>query len=329
MTNNSQKIKPIFILSLPRSGSTLLQKILATHSKIKTTAEPWILLHQLYAFKKEGIVSEYMHGHLHQAVNDFCSELPNGQNDYLDGIRNLVLSLYKKTANENNIYFLDKTPRYHLIAKEIIKLFPDAKIIILWRNPLAIISSMLETWAKGKWKIYNFNVDIYYGLQNLLKVYQENKTKILTIKYENLVKNSKKEIKNIMSFLDLELEDKMLNEFNEVQFKGKMGDNIGIKKYKNIDVKSLDKWVFTYKNIYRKRWATKYIKEIGENNLLLMGYHENELLKKLNSQKKYFSKLFVDFYHTTYGHLDCFFNFWLIRKNLKKILLNKRLTVYK
>jgi hypothetical protein len=45
----SARPTPLFLLSLPRSGSTLAQRILAAHAGIATTSEPWILLPYLYA----------------------------------------------------------------------------------------------------------------------------------------------------------------------------------------------------------------------------------------------------------------------------------------
>lgn len=49
----------IFLISLPRSGSTLTQKILGAHSAIYTRSEPWIMLNPLYSLKQEGIDAIY------------------------------------------------------------------------------------------------------------------------------------------------------------------------------------------------------------------------------------------------------------------------------
>ena len=49
----------IFIISQPRAGSTLLQRILGGHPEIHTAAEPWIMLHPLYALKSKGCSAEY------------------------------------------------------------------------------------------------------------------------------------------------------------------------------------------------------------------------------------------------------------------------------
>ena len=148
-------MKPLFIFSLPRSGSTLLQYILAAHSKISTVSEPWILLPFVYALKEEGSYSEFVHKAMVRAFSDFCEELPNGRKDYFDELSVFALRLYSKACQCESEYFLDKTPRYHLIVEEIIKMFPNGKFIFLWRNPLSIVASMMKSWAGGKWKLYS------------------------------------------------------------------------------------------------------------------------------------------------------------------------------
>src|SRR5688500_15750036 len=62
---------PLFLLSLPRSGSTLAQRILAAHEAIATASEPWILLPYLYTLRERGAYAEYNHRVLVRAVEDF------------------------------------------------------------------------------------------------------------------------------------------------------------------------------------------------------------------------------------------------------------------
>ena len=71
------KTNPIFLFSLPRSGSTLLQRLLGGHPDIMTVSEPWLLLPLCYALKAEGLLSEYNNGWATKAINDFIMEFPN------------------------------------------------------------------------------------------------------------------------------------------------------------------------------------------------------------------------------------------------------------
>ena len=73
MESGISKITPIFIFSLPRSGSTLLQKIIASSNEVSTSSEPWILLPLLYSQKEEGTLSEYSHKNAVLALNDIIS----------------------------------------------------------------------------------------------------------------------------------------------------------------------------------------------------------------------------------------------------------------
>lgn len=160
-------MKPIFVFSLPRSGSTLLQRILGGHPEIVTTSEPWILLPFLYVLKESGLFSEYGHSGCYKAVGDFFDGFPNGKDDYLKEVNCFTKKLYQKYINNEEKYFVDKTPRYSLIVDEIITTFPEAKVIFLWRNPLAIISSIIDTWGGGGGGIYiDFMWTFLMGLKN-------------------------------------------------------------------------------------------------------------------------------------------------------------------
>jgi hypothetical protein len=75
-----------------------------------TASGSWILVPCLYTLRERGIYSEYNHRVLVQAVEDFCTVLPEGRNDYVAEIRELALRLYDKAFPRGTTYFLDKTP---------------------------------------------------------------------------------------------------------------------------------------------------------------------------------------------------------------------------
>lgn len=275
--------KLLFLFSLPRSGSTLLQRILAAHNEITTTSEPWILLPYLYTLKKDGVYANYNHIELFKAVKDFCLELPHGQDDYVQEINGFVKRLYAKVNKKNARYFLDKTPRYHLIAEEIIRTFPGEKFIFLWRNPFAIIASMMDTWGKGKWNIPVYDVDLYTGLNNLIEAYKNNKDAVFPIRYEDILRNPDDELKKLFNYLDVPFYPELLHHFNKIQLKGRLGDPKGIKQYHSISRVPLEKWKHTMGNPVRKMWCRRYLNTIGHKNILAIGYHPDMLLSELKS----------------------------------------------
>jgi len=277
-------LKPLFILSLPRSGSTLMQRVLATDSQIASAAEPWVLLPFVYALKEQGVSAEYEHSLARMALNDFFLELPNGKQDFLSAVGSAVRELYRKAAGTEHVrYFLDKTPRYTLIADEIIDMFPDGKFIYLWRNPLAIIASIIETWGEGKWNIELYEIDLFKGLASMIDAYQAHSENALVVQYESFLMSPEKELFRIQEYLEVKLDPDVLRNFSQVNFKGALGDPTGITNYRAIDAAPLNKWKSVINNPLRKMWCRRYLNWLGEERLKVMGYDLNELLCDLES----------------------------------------------
>jgi hypothetical protein len=288
-------LRPLYIFSLPRSGSTLLQRVLAADSQISSAAEPWVLLPFVYALRGSGVQAEYSHYWANFALNNFIRELPNGKKDYLSAVGSAIRELYQKAAkNKDARYFLDKTPRYALVADEIIDMFPDGKFIILWRNPLAIIASIVETWGSGKWDVSKCNVDLFDGMASLIDCYQAKSERILVIQYENFLRSPEKELSRIAEYLELKFNPDMLKAFSQVVFNGKLGDPTGGIDYQEVDTAPLEKWKAVINNPLRKMWCKRYLNWLGEERLRIMGYDLNELLRELDSTGLTISNLFSD-----------------------------------
>jgi hypothetical protein len=225
---------PLFLFSLPRSGSTLSQRILGTHPDIATVTEPSILLPYLYSLKDKGVYSEYNHEVTAWGIQDFCRELPHGEDDYFAEMRTFILRLYTKAAKKEAKYFLDKTPHYYWVAEDIIRLFPEGKFIFLWRNPLSIISSLMETWIGGRWTLYLYEGHLFDGLSNWVATYQKYSDKIPAIRYEDMLAKPAEEWGRVFAYLELPFEPKLVSDFASIQLKGRLGDQPGMKNYQGL-----------------------------------------------------------------------------------------------
>jgi len=276
------KVRPIFIFSLPRSGSTFLQRLIAANDLVSTTSEPWLLLPFFYNRPNSGIYAEYNHNDYCEALNEFIRVLPRENNDYNEAIRRFAGYLYSSVSTNHAKYFLDKTPRYHLIANDIISAFPDGKFIFLWRNPLSTVSSIMETWRNGEWNLHRFHIDLYKGLSNLIDAWLSNKNKCISITYEELIRDTENSIELICDYLNLPFSSKILNEFTGVNLKGNFGDQVGLRKYNNVASDTLDKWKRTLNNPIRKKWVLNYINWIGEERLKIIGYDIHTIIDEVN-----------------------------------------------
>lgn len=318
--------KLIFLFSLPRSGSTLLQTLLNAHSKITSIPEPWILLPLLYILKSKGKATEYSASVCHRAIRDFITKLPNKENDFIKSIHFFAHSLYEKVSDENALYFLDKTPRYYFIIPEIKRTFPNAKFIFLFRNPLAILASVIETWGGGKLDLGSSYRDLYLGPKLLTKGYKLLKEESVRINYENLVKNPRKELEKIFAYLQLDFENSILaGGFKNSKLKGKMGDR-NILCLKKIELSSLDKWKNVFNTKIRQWYAKKYLNQIDEEIFKTWGYNKKEILEELSQIRLTNEKIFSDIFDLVKINLLNLAEKILFRGKIKRIIFKKYFT---
>jgi len=300
-----EMVKPVFIFSLPRSGSTLAQRILTRSPAVATVSEPWLLLPYLYTLKENGQFSEYWHGRSVEAIKDFCKILPGGEAAYRVEMADFVRRLYNQVAGEGVEYFLDKTPRYHLVVDEIIEMFPEGKFIFLWRNPLSVASSIMETWGGGRWKLHSYKIDLYTGLENLIRSYEKHADRVLSVRYEDMVSEPAETWEAIMDYLQLPFDGEMITTFSEVMLKGRMGDPTGTMQYKSLSDEPLHKWKRGFSNPLRKQWARSYLQWLGEDRMRMMGYDRHAIETELEEIPLQMSNLGWDVLLRAYGVVYC------------------------
>ena len=313
-----KNIKPIFLFSLPRSGSTLLQKILMAHPKIASISEPWLLLPLCYTLKKEGILTEYSHKIFSGALNGLIKNLPHQEKNYYGAARNFALNIYSSLCKNNEIYFLDKTPRYFLIIPEIAKIFPDAKFIFLFRSPVQIMASLVTGWGKNSLKkIHATHIDIIEGPKLLTSGYLLLKKQAIAIRYEDFVENPKKEMQKILNYLGLKYNKSLLTDFQKQELKGDMGDKIGIKKYKKISPAPLDKWKKVFNTPFRKILLKKYVSTLDEKIFRVQGYNKKTILSQIEKMPVQYRRLLRDSLEYSMSTLYRLFNLNLFLRKQK------------
>jgi hypothetical protein len=276
-------LRPLFLLSLPRSGSTLVQRVLAAHDEVVTAPEPWVLLPQVYAMRERGAYAEYGQVPATRAILEFAERLPGGRAAYEEELRHFVLALYGRVAGDRGTYFLDKTPRYHFIVEDLMRLFPEGRFIFLWRNPLAIVASVVETWGKGRWNVGRWRSDLFDGTANLAAGYSAHAQRSLAVRFEDLVGDALATWPVVFDHLGLTFDASVLTSFRDVSLDARMGDPTGTKRYDSLSTEPLNKWKRTLADPVRKRWCRHYLRWIGDERLALMGYSLGELLAELDA----------------------------------------------
>ena len=194
-----QSDAPIFILGLPRSGSTLVEQILASHSKVEGTRElPDISLlgRKLTKIKPPGI--KYPDAVKHMTDE----EMTEFGEDYLK------TSMRYRTDRP---YFIDKMPNNFAHIGFIKTILPNAKIINAKRHPLdSCVSSFKQLFYKGQsWSYDLFEIGEYYLeyirlMNHWHEIYPGD---IYDISYESLIENQEEETKKLIDYCGLDWEE--------------------------------------------------------------------------------------------------------------------------
>lgn len=311
---------PIFLFSLPRSGSTLIQKILMGHPDINSVAEPWLLLPFVYSIRKQGILAEYGHSLAFKGINDFISALPNQRSDYIDALREMALCLYDKQNRHSEKFFLDKTPRYHTIIKEIYETFPHAKFLFLFRQPHQIYCSIIQTWGKGRLNYqYPYAIDLIQGPTNLVEGVKLIGNQSLTFQYEDLINHPHMILKNICNYLEIDFRESMLENFSSRLPASGMGDQTGERSYQNIDDRSLNKWKETIITPFRKKKILDYVSNLNDDIFETQRYSKDSILNDILSVEVPNKVSFRDYFDVVIDNVSRIAkpNIWLGEENRK------------
>ena len=281
----------IFMISMPRSGSTMLQKIIGAHSQIYTRSEPWLMLHPLHALKSSDIQTRFNAKLAEGGVRDFISGLPkDGLGYYYKRIQSCYLGLYNQyLKSSQKTHFLDKTPRYYEIFDELQLTFPKAKFIIIYRNPLAVLSSILETWVKGNYKnLIAYKADLEQGPEFLLRDFSQYENTHL-VRYENLLKQPQNTVKKLFDFLQLDFEPDCINYGKAPTEKWLYGDLQTVYEKGAPDTTHVDAWQAHLKDPVTCKLISDYLEKLGEARFNRLGYDYAEARQALDMARQDFS----------------------------------------
>ena len=201
----SQAPDPIFIVGLPRSGSTLIEQILASHSQVEGTMElPNILniARELSGRKYQDEASNYPQV-LEGLSADQCRVLGE---QYLSETR-----IQRKTGRP---FFIDKMPNNWLHVGLIHLILPNARIIDARRHPMACcFSSYKQHFARGQHYTYSQEeIGRYYRKYVELLAHMDRilPGKIHRVFYEIMIEDTEREVRRLLAYCGLPFEDACL-----------------------------------------------------------------------------------------------------------------------
>ncbi|MDB9865970.1 sulfotransferase [Candidatus Thioglobus sp.] len=193
--SKTTSIRPIFILGMPRSGTSLVHQIIDSHNEVYGAGELRNLNKAVTPFLRK-----------YTDKKSFTQkDLTTIRESYLDALSSL-------NASENII--IDKMPLNFRYIGFILSAFPEAKILHMNRDPIATCWSIYKFYFPGNAYSYSQkDIANYYGLyKNLMGFWHKLfPNKIFDICYEDLTKNQELETRKILQYCDLEWDESCLD----------------------------------------------------------------------------------------------------------------------
>jgi len=222
---------PIFVVGLPRTGTTLTERIVSSHSQVESVGETLFL--QMVVRRESGVHS-----------------IENMNSEMIEAVAKKDLGLIAKGYVDTLVYrlgdepmFIDKLPFNFLFLGLIAKAWPNARIIHLGRNPMDSCFSMYKqvfTWA------YKFSYSLdglghYYVAYDRLRKHwrQLLKDRLIEVEYESLVADQEGQTRLLLDKLGLEFEQGCLD-FDQNKAPSATASSVQVRE--KVHSQSVNKW---------------------------------------------------------------------------------------
>ena len=208
---------PVFVVGMPRSGTTLVEQIISSHPNVKGAGEL-------------DFIGRYGAQIALGATRPHSQALTAFRTRYLDEIAKI---------SDRNLMVIDKTPQNFRYLGLIAASFPEAKIIHVWRDPAAVCWANYKTYFTSPSLGYSYDLDDtvrYFEMYaDLMRFWQEQVgDRFYGLDYDRLTTEFEDETRRLIAYLDLEWDDRCLSpHLNENNVVTASSVQIRRKVYKN------------------------------------------------------------------------------------------------
>jgi hypothetical protein len=283
----------LFLVSPPRSGSTLLARMLGAHPRIAGGPEPHLLtpLAHLGYFERvdaapyDPVISQ-------EGVRELVARLPGGEADYVAACRRYADHLYERwlAAQPGKSLLLDKTPAYALALPFIARLYPRARYVVLTRTPLAVLSSQAASFFDGDYEeAERLSPVLERYVPAIARFLREADVPKLHVRYEELVAQPAEQLGRICALVGVPFEERMIEYGGQGEDAPRtgargLGDPTGVTRHTRPVTSFVARWAQEIASDPKAlAVARRQLARLDPADLAAWGYSEREIAMELAS----------------------------------------------
>ena len=249
LNHKFNKIKPIFITGLPRSGSTLIESIISSGKRKILNGGETAIINRVFLDNNKKFFSQ-------KKILDSSQRLKIDKKTFIKKVIDQY-QLINLLSDNNDCTFTDKSLENFFFIELIIKLFPESKIIICKRNILQIIMSIYQNflpnikWAHSMDNILEYIDNYFKIIKRFEKKYSD---KVYIVELDELTRNTERLSKDLFKFCDLEWDKRCLEFYKREDLVSKTASNQQIRS--KIFISDENKYI-AYKQ-FLQPYSSKY-----------------------------------------------------------------------
>jgi len=280
----------IFLIGAPRSGTTLLARMMGAHSAIYQRSEPHLITPIAHlGFYGSVQKAPYDPVNAAQAIQELVADLPRGEEDYLDALRAYTDTLYSRllATAPGKRFLLDKTPAYALVLPFLTKLYPKAHYLVLTRHPLAILSSWVESFFDGDYRVaLDHNPLLARYVPALARMLREQPVPSVHVRYEELVRDPETHFRRVCDHLGIPFEAEAIAYGERGDAPKGLGDPTGVARHTRPVTSSVSKWAAEIAATPETlALVSKLVDELDPADLETLGYPRAEIIEQLEAAR--------------------------------------------
>jgi hypothetical protein len=273
----------VFVLGAPRSGTTLLARLLHATPGAFATPEPHLI---------PGLVHSGVLGRVDRAPYDpiraqraqrrFVAGLPGGEAAYLTALRGFCEELYAQalaTGPAGSTHFVDKTPANLLAIESLARAFPRARYLSISRHPGAIFHSYAQSFFDGDFEAaWRFNPILARYLPRQAWLLRCQDLSLHALSFERLVRSPEESLSAVCRFLGLAYDPGALDYQRAPWPRGGEGDPVGAPRHERPEPSRAWAWTGRLaRDEAARRVVERQLEGVSDADLALLGWPRDQL----------------------------------------------------